>query len=291
MKWALVLSGGGGNGIAHVGVLRELERMCLRPDLIVGTSMGSVVGGVYASGKSADWIYNYLKNDFNIREAVSLQTIKWGEGPVVKALVAGEALRNLRTKLGAESGELILERLREVTENINIEETSIPFACNAVNLLNGKEVIFTRGNLAEAIRCSIAIPPFFEPYEKDNILYVDGGFSDNLPIHIAHEMGFKKILSVNVVPLRKLNRVNIKNGMDVLFRLMTITINGLHRKNDATVSLTAYKGAYNFDFDHIDDLVEVGELAVRNQDKLIRKNFHPGTTGRRKTHNKRKKKT
>ncbi|MDD3095288.1 MAG: patatin-like phospholipase family protein [Candidatus Neomarinimicrobiota bacterium] len=273
MKWALVLSGGGGNGIAHIGVLRELERMCLRPDLIVGTSMGSVVGGIYASGKSADWICNYLKNDFNIREAVSLQTIKWGEGPVVKALVAGEALHNLRTKLGAESGEKILKLLREVSGDINIEDTVIPFACNAVNLLSGKEVVFNKGNLAEAIRCSIAIPPFFEPYEKDDILYVDGGFSDNLPIHIAHEMGFKKVLSVNVVPLRPLSKAHVKNGVDVLFRLMTITINGLHRHKDATVSLTAYKGAYNFDFDHIDELVELGELTVRNQSDLIRKKF------------------
>jgi NTE family protein len=275
MKWALVLSGGGGNGIAHVGVLRELERMHLRPDLIVGTSMGSVVGGVYASGRSADWICNYLKKDFDIRDVISLQTIKWGEGPVVKALVAGEALHNLRSRLGAESGEKILARLRDVTGNINIEETGIPFACNAVNLLNGKEIVFTQGNLAEAIRCSIAVPPFFEPYEKENILYVDGGFADNLPIHIAREMGFKKVLSVNVVPMRKISRENIRNGMDVLFRLMTITINELHRHEDATVNLTAYKGAYNFDFDHVDELVEVGELAVRNQSKLIRKKFSP----------------
>lgn len=275
MKWALVLSGGGGNGIAHAGVLRELERMHLRPDLIVGTSMGSVVGGVYASGRSAEWIINYLNTDFNIRDSVDLQAVKWGEGPVVKALAAGEALHNLRTKLGAESGKKILKQLREVTGDMNIEDTAIPFACNAVNLHSGKEIVFRSGNLAEAIRCSIAVAPFFEPYEKNNILYVDGGFADNMPVHIAREMGFKKVLSVNVVPLRPLSRSNIKNGMDVLFRLMTVTINNLHRGPEATVSLTAYKGAYNFDFDHVDELVEVGEMAVRNQNKLIRKKFTP----------------
>lgn len=67
MKWALVLSGGGGNGIAHIGVLKELERLKLKPSLIVGTSMGAVVGGVYASGRSAKWIENYMMEDFNIR--------------------------------------------------------------------------------------------------------------------------------------------------------------------------------------------------------------------------------
>jgi NTE family protein len=273
MKWALVLSGGGGNGIAHIGVLKELERLDLRPDLIVGTSMGSVVGGIYAAGKSPDWMHDYLKNEFDIREAVSLQTIKWGEGPVVKALMAGEALHNLRTKLGAESGKKILELLREVTCDMDIRDTKIPFACNAVDMMSGKEVIFKEGNLAEAIRCSIAVPPFFEPYEMNNTLYVDGGFADNLATHIARGMGYKKILSVNVVPLRPVSKVNIRNGLDVLFRLMTITIHGLHKEKDATVALTAYKGAYNFDFDRVDELVEVGEVAVRNQEKLIRKKF------------------
>ncbi len=275
MKWALVLSGGGGNGLAHIGVLKELERMGLKPDLVVGTSMGSVVGGAYASGRSPSWMRDYMVNEFDIRKAVSLQSVKWGEGPVVKALLAGEALRNLRHNMGAESGEKILERLRYATGNMDIRETPVRFACNAVDMVSGKEKVFTEGNLAQAIRCSIAVPPFFEPYEWGNGLYIDGGFADNVATHIAHRMGYKKILSVDVVPLRTVSKANIRNGMDVLFRAMTITVHNLHKQDYSTVAITAYKGAYNYDFDHVDELIEVGELAVRSKAARIRKKFTP----------------
>ncbi len=273
MRWALVLSGGGGNGIAHIGVLKELERLQLRPDLIVGTSMGAIVGGVYATGKSAAWMENYITTKFNIKDMASTRALKWGEGPVVKIMLAGAALHNLHVKRGVESAEKILELLREVTQNINIEDTIIPYACNAVDLLNGKEKVFTQGNLAEAIRCSMAIPPFFEPYELDDGLYIDGCFTDNRPIHIAREMGYKKILSVNVVPVRPLEKSDLKNGYDILFRAVSIALSETPETHKATVSLTAYKGAYNFDFNHIEELITVGQQAVRDNETRIKKKF------------------
>ncbi len=274
MKWALVLSGGGGNGLAHIGVLKELERLRLKPSLIVGTSMGSVVGGVYASGRSIEWIEKFMTEEFNIREMAStMQTLKWGAGPVVRIFQAGEAINNLRSKLGVESGEKILEKLREVTENINIEDTKITFITNAVNLLNGKEKIFTEGNLAEAIRCSIAIPPFFEPYDMKDGLFIDGGFADNMPVNIAHQMGYKKVLSVDASPMRSVTRSNLKNSFEIMFRAMTCSIKNAHRKEKATVAIEAYKGAYNFDFDHVKELIEVGEQAIRNNELKIKREF------------------
>ena len=274
MKWALVLSGGGGNGIAHIGVIKELERLELIPSLIVGTSMGSVVGGVYASGRSIEWIETYMKEEFKIKELVTtMQTLKWGEGPLVRVLQAGEALNNLRTKLGAESGKKILEKLKEVTGNINIEDTKIPFATNAVDLLSGQEKVFTGGNLAEAIRCSMAIPPFFEPYNLADGMYVDGAFADNMPVNIARDMGFRKILSVDVSPVRRVSRKDMSNSFEVLFRAMSCALKNAHRKVEATVSIEAYKGAYNMDFEHVEELIEVGRQAVKNNELKIRKRF------------------
>ncbi|MCF7832324.1 MAG: patatin-like phospholipase family protein [Candidatus Marinimicrobia bacterium] len=272
MKWALVLSGGGGNGIAHIGVLKELERLELKPALIVGTSMGSIVGGVYASGRSTEWIEKFMTEEFNIRDMVSsMQTLKWGEGPLVRVFQAGEAINNLRSRLGMESGEKILAKLRDVTHNINIEDTQIPFATNAVDLLSGKEKVFTGGNLAEAIRCSMSIPPFFAPYDMGDGLYIDGAFADNMPVNIAHQMGYRKVLSVDVSPMRRVSRSDLKNSLEVAFRAMSCSIKNAHRKNKATVAIEAYKGAYNFDFEHVEELIEAGEQAVRNNEVQIMK--------------------
>lgn len=274
MKWALVLSGGGGNGIAHIGVLKELERLELKPSLIVGTSMGSVVGGVYASGRSSKWMEDFMTEEFNIRDMVAtMQTLKWGEGPLVRVFQAGEAINHLRSKRGAESGEKILEKLREITNNIDIEDTQIPFVTNAVDMLSGKEKVFREGNLAEAIRCSMSIPPFFEPYDMEDGLFIDGGFADNIPVNIAHQMGYKKVLSVDVSPLRQVSRSNLKNSFEVMFRAMSCSIKNAHRKEKTTVAIEAYKGAYNFDFDHVKELIEVGEQAVRNNELKIKRKF------------------
>ena len=274
MKWALVLSGGGGNGLAHIGVIKELERLELIPSLIIGTSMGSVVGGVYASGRSIEWMEEYVINDFKLKDMVAtMQTLKWGQGPLVRVFQAGEALNNMRTKLGVESGEKILATLRELTGDIDIEDTRIPFATNAVDLLSGKEKIFTTGNLAEAIRCSMAIPPFFEPVDMKDGLYVDGAFADNMPVNIARDMGYRKILSVDVVPFRRVNRSDIKNSFEVVFRAMSCSMRNSHRKVRSSVAIEAYKGAYNMDFDHAEELIEVGRQAVKNNEVKIRKKF------------------
>ncbi|MEA3391541.1 MAG: patatin-like phospholipase family protein [Candidatus Marinimicrobia bacterium] len=274
MKWALVLSGGGGNGIAHIGVLKELERLKLKPSLIVGTSMGSIVGGVYASGRSAKWIENYMMEDFDIRDMVAtMQTLKWGKGPLVKIFQAGETMNHLRTKKGAESGKKILDKLREVTNNIDIKDTQIPFATNAVDMLSGREKVFIAGNLAEAIRCSMSIPPFFEPYDMQDGFYIDGAFADNMPVNIAHQMGYKKVLSVDVSPLRAVSRSDLKNSFDVMFRAMSCSIKNAHRKSKATVAIEAYKGAYNMDFEHVKELIEAGEQAVRNHELKIKRKF------------------
>jgi len=104
-------------------------------------------------------------------------------------------------------------------------------------------------------------------------LFIDGGFADNMPVNIAHEMGYKKVLSVDVSPLRKVSRSDLKNSFDVMFRAMSCSIKNAHRKIKATVAIEAYKGAYNLDFEHVKELIEVGELAVRNNELKIKRKF------------------
>jgi NTE family protein len=174
-----------------------------------------------------------------------------------------------------ESGRKILDKLKDLTGNMNIEDTVIPFATNAVDILSGREKVFTEGSLADAIRCSMAIPPFFEPYDMADGLYVDGAFADNMPVNIAHQMGYRKVLSVDVSPLRPVDRGDVKNSFEVMFRAMSCAIKNAHRKVKATVAIDAYKGAYNFDFDHVEILIEAGQQAVRDNERKIVKAFTP----------------
>ena len=104
-------------------------------------------------------------------------------------------------------------------------------------------------------------------------LFIDGAFADNMPVNIARQLGFKKVLSVDVSPLRQVSRSNLKNSFDVMFRAMSCAIRNAHRDVKATVAIEAYKGAYNLDFDHVKTLIEVGEQAVQNNELLIRRKF------------------
>jgi hypothetical protein len=94
-----------------------------------------------------------------------------------------------------------------------------------------------------------------------------------MPVNIAREMGFRKVLSVDVSPLRTVNRKDIRNSFEVMFRAMSCAIKNAHRKEKATVAIEAYKGAYNFDFDHPEELIETGLMAVRQNEAIIKRKF------------------
>lgn len=158
---ALVLSGGGARGIAHIGVIEELEKQGFNITSIAGTSMGALVGGVYALGKLQvykDWLCTLDKMkmfrlvDFTFR----------GQG-----LVKGDKLFNT---------------LHELIDDCNIEDLPIPFAAVASDIINKKEVVFTSGSMLYAIRASIAIPTILAPVRTADGLLVDGGVINNLPI-------------------------------------------------------------------------------------------------------------
>jgi NTE family protein len=158
---ALVLSGGGARGIAHIGAIEELEKQGFNITSIAGTSMGALVGGIYAMGKLdvyKEWLCTLDKMkmfrlvDFTFR----------GQG-----LVKGEKLFN---------------KLHELIDDCNIEDLKIPYAAVASDIINKKEVVFTQGSVLQAIRASIAIPTILAPVKTADGLLVDGGVVNNLPI-------------------------------------------------------------------------------------------------------------
>ncbi len=237
-KIALVLSGGGARGGAHVGVLKVLEEKKIPIDLIVGTSMGALVGGLYASGKTpqeidillttTDW-KKYIRTDFNRADT-----------PMRKKEI--EYMYQGRLGLGVNAEDevvlptgvlrrqpMLFKFLNETqyAENIkNFDDFGIPFRAVATNIKNGERVILKSGSLAKAIYASASIPGGFQPINIDGVDLVDGGVSDNIPISVAKEMGADIIIAVDVSE-------NFDEDLDVNSYLVVMgqLVNILMRKN------------------------------------------------------------
>lgn len=199
-KIGLVLAGGGAKGIAHVGVLNVLEEAGVKIDLIVGTSMGAIVGGLYAMGLSAreleelvltiDWENIFVDDTPRSELTIRRKTDDAG-------FLAEPKLRlkdgKVRLPLGAINGqrlELELKRLTRAAVGINeFDKLPIPFRAVAADLETGEEVIIDHGELAVALRSSMSVPGVFPPVEFEGRLLVDGGVVNNIPVSVAQAMG------------------------------------------------------------------------------------------------------
>ncbi|HEY1078084.1 MAG TPA: patatin-like phospholipase family protein [Fontimonas sp.] len=174
-KVALVLGGGGARGFAHIGVLKMLDVLGIKPDLIVGTSAGSVAGAFYAAG------YNGFDLQMLAYELDRATVTDWSL--FSKGLLRGDALQNfVNRQLG----------------NRNIDQLKIPFAAVAARLDNGQGVLFQRGNVGQAVRASSAVPGVFQPTLVNGVEYVDGGLVSPVPIRYAKQLGADFIIAVDV---------------------------------------------------------------------------------------------
>lgn len=184
-KVALVLSGGGARGIAHIGVIEELENQGYEITSIAGTSMGSVVGGVYAAGKMEEfkeWLYTLDK-----RGVLRLLDFTFGKQGMVK-------------------GDKVFKVMKEFIGDIRIEDMDIPFAAVAADLIKKEEVVFRKGSIYDAMRASVSIPTLLTPVKMEKSLLVDGGVMNNLPISHVRRIAGDMVIAVYVnsdIPLRR----------------------------------------------------------------------------------------
>lgn len=177
-KVGLVLGGGGARGYAHIGVLKVLEKYNIPVDLIVGASMGSVVGACYASGMTINEIEkNALKMGF--LKLIQLLDINF-------------------PKQGLISGKLIEKYFDELVEGKNFNELKIPLVVTATDIVTGKEIVIKEGSVAKALRASISIPGIFVPVRHDKYVLADGSIINFLPVNIAQEMGANIVIAVDV---------------------------------------------------------------------------------------------
>lgn len=235
---ALVLSGGGARGGAHVGVLKVLEEKKIPIDMIVGTSMGSFVGGLYASGKTpqeiekllvtTDW-KKYIRADFN-RADIPMRKKEIEYRYQGKLGVGINAQNDVVLPTGVFKREPMLFKFLQETQHVDdikdFDKLPIPYRAVATNIKNGEAVVLKSGSLAEAIYASSSIPGGFQPIKINGIDLVDGGVSDNIPIGVAKDMGADIIIAVDVSE-------DFDKDLDVdsYFVVMGQLVNILMRKN------------------------------------------------------------
>lgn len=206
-KIGLVLSGGGAKGLAHIGIINAMEDAGLYPDYITGTSMGSIVGGLYAIGYSAadvDSIARVMDWDRLLTNEIPLNLVAFEEkrfyGRYIMELpfVGGK----LELPRGFIEGQALTLKMSNITRPAHhisdFNEFPIPFACIGANVENGEADIFNSGLLPETLRASMAIPTIFTPMEIDSSMYVDGGLVRNFPVQEVIDMGADIVIGVSV---------------------------------------------------------------------------------------------
>ena len=174
---ALVLAGGGARGVAHIGAIEELERQGFEISAVAGTSMGALVGGVYASG--------YLEPFKEWMRALD----KYKVFSLVDFALSTE---------GLVKGDRVMEAMKELVPDVQIERMPVPFAAVAADLLTGREVVIDRGGLYDAIRASISIPSVFRPVRRDGMVLIDGGTVNPLPLNRVRRTEGDLLVGVDV---------------------------------------------------------------------------------------------
>ncbi len=281
---ALVLSSGGARGFAHIGVIKVLGKMGYNITSVAGTSMGALVGGIHAAGRLnefEEWV-----TGLDVMEVLKLTDISLGKKGLVK-------------------GTKVIEKLKEIVPDRRIEDLAIPYAAVATDLLRGKERIFTSGSLFDAIRASISIPTFFQPFRLGNDWYVDGGLVNPIPINrvergeddllavvdvnadIPHvppetadqeirEQGYlKRISKINAragkhIPKNKMDDIGIFNLNNRSISIMLNQIAALTLRNyriDIMVSISR-EAFGTYDFYKAADIIREGERAAQAADGL-----------------------
>ena len=253
---ALVLSGGTARGFAHIGVLKALEESGIKPDLIVGSSMGSIVGALYASGLSSSELQAALAEmDRSIFADVML--------PKIGALPGG---------LGLVKGEKLRDFMRDRMRHELIEDFPIRFAAVSTELRTGKPHSFNSGDAALAALASSAVPGLFSPVRIDGKYFADGQIASPVPVDAARRLGAKVVIAVDVTyPPQE---ASLSSFLSVLFQAFSISVNRLRdfeiREADVVIAPEIPPTSSQYGFGARDTLIEAGYRAARASAPRIR---------------------
>lgn len=284
-KVGVVLGGGGAKGVAHIGVLKVLEEAGIPIDYVAGTSMGAIVGGLYAIGYTPGEIDSMvLEQDWTMllsdrikrssltfpekenaeRYILSLPFGKEKKDRVIQGMIRGQNLMNLFSNLTI-----------GYHDSVDFKQFNIPFACVAVDAVDGKDYVFDKGSLPLAMRASMAIPAVFAPVRLDSMVLIDGGLNDNFPVDVARRMGADIIIGVDLgtSDLKKLE--NLNNPGDVIGQIIALHGYEKYARNKEQTDLlfrpnVAPYNAASFGTVALDTLIRRGEQeAYSRWDEIV----------------------
>ena len=284
-KVGVVLSGGGAKGMAHIGVLKVLEKAGIPVDIVTGTSIGSIVGGLYAIGYNAhsldsmvrtqDWTY-VITDKEDLRKQSLLDRKKNNTYLFSTGLTIGKRDRGAGGLIrGKNLAELFQKLFVGYTDSLDFtNDLKIPFACVATNIMDNSEVVFHSGRLPQAIRASMSIPAAFAPVRLDDMVLVDGGLKNNYPVDVAREMGAEVVIGVTLNGKPK-TAEDITGTMKIVGQIIDVNCVNKYDENKAITDLWmnvdphGYSTA-SFTSEAIDSLIRYGEEeAMRHWDEII----------------------
>ena len=286
-KIGLVLSGGGAKGIAHIGVLRAIEEAGVKIDYIAGTSMGAIIGGLYASGynaKQIDSIFEKVNPDLLIQDIIDRDYKNFYEKIQDDKYAFKLPFSNLKAKIPisfskALHNQHLLNRLTaHVGHQVDFSKLPIPFLCIATDIENGEEIVLEKGNLAKSLLASGAFPTLYKPVIIDGKYLVDGGVLNNFPVDKLRAKGIDIIIGVNVQDDLK-NRNELEDAAQVLTQISNVQVQKTTLEFIKQIEIyikPEIKGFSVISFDRGQEIVKAGEesaLPIYEKLKAISTNY------------------
>ena len=276
LKVALVLSGGGAKGYAHLGVLRVLEKENIKIDYIAGTSIGALVGTLYSIGYSVDEIEKVLDNlniESFLESGSDLTGLDLDKKETLKKYsfyINFDNELNYSLPKGLRETEelyLVVKNLLKNYENTkNFNNFPIPLRVVATNLNTGETKSFSEGDIAKILTASMAIPTIFEPVEVNGALYVDGLVSRNLPVEEAYDMGADLVIASDIgAPIVKKDNYNILSVLSQMSTIQSSNITNISREKASILISPNIKDISAIDSSKKNDLINLGKIAAEEQ--------------------------
>ncbi len=275
-KVALVLGGGAGRGLAHIGVIDALIKAGIMPDLVVGCSIGALVGAAFALSGGIDDITKKMKGYFggHIFKKLRMDFFKqiskseqYGLFDTVSTFVKrGLLMESSLTNESFISKDAFQANIDHFITNSKFEETKIPFICVAVDLVSSKEVILKEGSLREAVAASSAIPGIFPPVRKGSMILSDGGWLDQIPVSAARKAGADIIIASSIQEDLSENKT-FQTAMEIFMRASDITKDTLSLviSKDSDITIKPDVGSINWaDFESVDQCITKGSQAAKD---------------------------